>query len=66
MCCFWATVYIISLAEEHLCNIIGTHHCLYPMCPTLTGTTSITYRANTRTTLDENECKAVPPAKRVY
>lgn len=30
------------------------------------GTTSISYRANTRVTLDENECKAVPPAKRVY
>lgn len=30
------------------------------------GTTSIDYRANTRVTLDESECKAVPPAKRVY
>jgi succinate dehydrogenase (ubiquinone) flavoprotein subunit len=30
------------------------------------GTTSITYRPNKRHTLDENECKAVPPAKRVY
>lgn len=30
------------------------------------GTTSITYRANKRFTLDEKECKAVPPAKRVY
>jgi succinate dehydrogenase (ubiquinone) flavoprotein subunit len=31
-----------------------------------TGKTSISYRANTRHTLDENECAAVPPAKRVY
>lgn len=30
------------------------------------GTTTIGYRANVRHTLDENECKAVPPAKRVY
>ena len=30
------------------------------------GATTITYRANKRTTLDEKECKAVPPAKRVY
>jgi succinate dehydrogenase (ubiquinone) flavoprotein subunit len=30
------------------------------------GTTTITYRANKRSTLDEKECKAVPPAKRVY
>jgi succinate dehydrogenase (ubiquinone) flavoprotein subunit len=30
------------------------------------GTTSISYRANNRGTLDEDECKAVPPAKRVY
>ena len=30
------------------------------------GTTKITYRPNTRVTLDETECKAVPPAKRVY
>lgn len=33
---------------------------------TETGTTKITYRPNTRVTLDEAECKAVPPAKRVY
>ena len=30
------------------------------------GTTSVKYRANKRQTLDEKECKAVPPAKRVY
>lgn len=30
------------------------------------GTTKISYRPNNRGTLDENECKAVPPAKRVY
>ena len=30
------------------------------------GTTTISYRDNKKTTLDENECKAVPPAKRVY
>ena len=30
------------------------------------GTTTISYRPNNRLTLDENECKAVPPAKRVY
>ena len=30
------------------------------------GTTTISYRPNNRGTLDENECKAVPPAKRVY
>ena len=30
------------------------------------GRTSLSYRDNVRTTLDENECKAVPPAKRVY
>ena len=30
------------------------------------GTTTITYRPNKKLTLDENECKAVPPAKRVY
>jgi succinate dehydrogenase (ubiquinone) flavoprotein subunit len=30
------------------------------------GTTTIDYRANNRFTLDEAECKAVPPAKRVY
>eukprot|EP00388_Colpodella_angusta_P034820 GDKK01033955.1.p1 GENE.GDKK01033955.1~~GDKK01033955.1.p1 ORF type:complete len:201 (+),score=46.75 GDKK01033955.1:1-603(+) len=30
------------------------------------GTTTIAYRANTRHTLDEAECAAVPPAKRVY
>ena len=30
------------------------------------GETTITYRANKRGTLDEKECKAVPPAKRVY
>jgi succinate dehydrogenase (ubiquinone) flavoprotein subunit len=30
------------------------------------GTTTIDYRANNNFTLDEAECKAVPPAKRVY
>jgi hypothetical protein len=30
------------------------------------GTTTIAYRDNNKFTLDENECKAVPPAKRVY
>eukprot|EP01038_Epipyxis_sp_PR26KG_P008186 gene8186-11074_t len=30
------------------------------------GKTTIDYRPNNRFTLDENECKAVPPAKRVY
>ena len=30
------------------------------------GKTTIDYRDNKKTTLDENECKAVPPAKRVY
>jgi len=30
------------------------------------GRTNLRYRKNIRTTLDENECKAVPPAKRVY
>ena len=30
------------------------------------GETTIKYRKNTRTTLDENECAPVPPAKRVY
>jgi succinate dehydrogenase (ubiquinone) flavoprotein subunit len=30
------------------------------------GETSIKYRPNKRFTLDEKECKAVPPAKRVY
>ena len=33
---------------------------------TASGKTSISYRANKRFTLDEKECKAVPPAKRVY
>lgn len=33
---------------------------------TETGRTSLSYRDNCRTTLDENECAAVPPAKRVY
>jgi len=33
---------------------------------TETGKTTLAYRANTRETLDEAECKAVPPAKRVY
>lgn len=32
----------------------------------VTGKTEIKYRDNIRNTLDENECKAVPPAKRVY
>lgn len=31
-----------------------------------TGKTSITYRDINNFTLDENECKAVPPAKRSY
>jgi len=31
-----------------------------------TGRTKLAYRENIRHTLDENECKAVPPAKRVY
>jgi succinate dehydrogenase (ubiquinone) flavoprotein subunit len=31
-----------------------------------TGKTTIDYRENIRHTLDESECKAVPPAKRVY
>ena len=31
-----------------------------------TGKTTLAYRENTRVTLDEAECKAVPPAKRVY
>ena len=30
------------------------------------GKTTIEYRANVRETLDEKECAAVPPAKRVY
>ena len=30
------------------------------------GETAISYRANKRGTLDEKECAAVPPAKRVY
>ena len=30
------------------------------------GETTISYRDNKKNTLDENECKAVPPAKRVY
>ena len=30
------------------------------------GTTAISYRPNNKFTLDENECKPVPPAKRVY
>ncbi len=30
------------------------------------GRTSLSYRANIRTTLDEKEVKAIPPAKRVY
>ena len=30
------------------------------------GRTTLDYRDNIRHTLDENECKAVPPAKRVY
>lgn len=30
------------------------------------GTTTIDYRATNQFTLDEAECKAVPPAKRVY
>lgn len=33
---------------------------------TETGKTSLAYRTNNRHTLDEAECKAVPPAKRVY
>jgi len=33
---------------------------------TESGKTKISYRANTRHTLDEKECAAVPPAKRVY
>lgn len=33
---------------------------------TETGKTTITYRANNNFTLDEKECPAVPPAKRVY
>jgi succinate dehydrogenase (ubiquinone) flavoprotein subunit len=33
---------------------------------TETGKTTVKYRANHRGTLDETECKAVPPAKRVY
>ncbi len=31
-----------------------------------TGKVELKYRDNIRHTLDENECKAVPPAKRVY
>jgi succinate dehydrogenase (ubiquinone) flavoprotein subunit len=30
------------------------------------GQTTISYRDNNKHTLDEKECKAVPPAKRVY
>ena len=30
------------------------------------GRTTLDYHDNIRHTLDENECKAVPPAKRVY
>ena len=30
------------------------------------GITTIDYRDNVKHTLDEAECKAVPPAKRVY
>ena len=33
---------------------------------TYAGKTTISYRDNKKMTLDENECKAVPPAKRVY
>ena len=33
---------------------------------TASGRTKLSYRDNVRTTLDENECAAVPPAKRVY
>ncbi len=33
---------------------------------TESGKTTIDYRANNRFTLDEKECPAVPPAKRVY
>jgi succinate dehydrogenase (ubiquinone) flavoprotein subunit len=33
---------------------------------TESGKTTISYRPNIRETLDESECKAVPPAKRVY
>ena len=33
---------------------------------TYAGKTTISYRDNKKNTLDENECKAVPPAKRVY
>jgi len=31
-----------------------------------TGITTVSYRANNKFTLDENECKPVPPAQRVY
>lgn len=31
-----------------------------------TGKTTVTYRDNNKFTLDENECQAVPAAKRVY
>ena len=30
------------------------------------GSVDLKYRVNVRTTLDEKECKAVPPADRVY
>lgn len=31
-----------------------------------TGKTTVSYRDNNKFTLDEEECKPVPPAKRVY
>jgi len=31
-----------------------------------TGLTTVSYRANNKFTLDEKECKPVPPAQRVY
>ncbi|KCV70983.1 succinate dehydrogenase [ubiquinone] flavoprotein subunit, mitochondrial [Fonticula alba] len=40
-------------------------HTLSYTCPT-TGKTKIWYRDVTKTTLDEEECKPVPPVKRVY
>ena len=59
-------IYIINREDfkDRLDDVWMKHTLAY--FDTEKGTTSISYRDNTRVTLDETECQAVPPAKRVY
>jgi hypothetical protein len=61
-CCSLFTVHC-SLFTAH-CSLL-TAHCLQYF-DTSSGEVSIAYRPIHKQTLDEQECPAVPPARRVY